>query len=162
LDTFTAHDQILFFIPSVLIPLQSQPEKGRRFRWFYHVKSDFAIKTDQMRIRDAEADSAIELLGDSGEKCFPDALALKLRVNLHAAQHYYVFFRHQPNDTDELTVVFGQEHRILRLNPAAVLPLGIEVQRSRDLLRHRASDVDRHTGNSLGWPLNPQPFDFVW
>jgi hypothetical protein len=66
-------------------------------------------------------------LGDSREKSFPDSLALKSRVNLHSAQHNHAFFCRQPNDADQLTVMFGEQHRILRPNSAAVAPLGIEV-----------------------------------
>jgi hypothetical protein len=66
-------------------------------------------------------------LGDSCEKFFPDSLALKLRVNLHAAQNNHTFFCRQANDADQLSVTFGDEQDILRPNPAAVSPLSVEV-----------------------------------
>jgi hypothetical protein len=65
-------------------------------------------------------------LGDSRQESFPDSLALKPRVNLHTAQHNYAFFCSQPNDADQLTVMFGEQQCILRPNPTAVAPFGIE------------------------------------
>jgi hypothetical protein len=90
------------------------------------VESDSAIETDEMRIWDAEAAFAIQLLGDSHQESFPDSLALKPRVNLHSAQHNHALFRRQANDADQLTVMFGEQQCILRQNPAAVVPPGIE------------------------------------
>jgi hypothetical protein len=59
LDTFATHDEILVPIAAALIPLQSLPEKGWSFRRLHYVESDSAIETDEMRIRDAEAASAV-------------------------------------------------------------------------------------------------------
>jgi hypothetical protein len=84
-------------------------------------------------------------LGDSREESVPDSLALKPRVNLHAAKHNYAFFCRQPKDADQLTVMFGEEHCILWPNPAAVAPLGIEVQGSRNVLSRRTSNFDQHS-----------------
>ena len=145
------HDQIFFPIAAVLIPLQPQPEKGRGVRRFYDVEADPAIETDEMRIRDAEAASAIQLSGDGRKESFPDSLALKPRVNLHAAQHNSAFFCRQPNNADQLTVTFREEHRILRPNPAAVSPLSIEVCHSRDVLSHRTSNFDQHSCTGSEW-----------
>ena len=108
LDTFAAHDEIIVPIAAVSIYVQPQPEKGRCLRGFHHVESDSAIETDEMRIRDAEAAFAIQLLGDSPQESFPDSLALKPRVNLHSAQHNHALFRRQANDADQLTVMFGE------------------------------------------------------
>ena len=55
---FATHDQIFFPIAAVLIPLRPQPEKGQGLRRFDYLKPDSAIKTDEMRIRNAEAASA--------------------------------------------------------------------------------------------------------
>jgi hypothetical protein len=126
LDTFAAHDEKIVPIAAVSILLQPPLEKGRGLRGFHHVESDSAIETDEMRIRDAETAFAIQLLGDSRQESFPDSLALKPRVNLHSAQHNHALFCRQANDADQLTVMFGEQQCILRPNPAAVAPLGIE------------------------------------
>jgi hypothetical protein len=47
-------------------------------------------------------------------------------VNLHSAQHNHALFCRQANDADQLTVMFGEQQSILRPNPAAIAPLGIE------------------------------------
>jgi hypothetical protein len=65
-------------------------------------------------------------LGNSRQKSFPYSLALKPRVNLHSAQHNNALFCRQANEADELAVMFGEQQCILRPNPAAVAPLGIE------------------------------------
>lgn len=103
-----------------------------------------------MRIRDAETVSAIQLLGDSREDFSSDSLALKPRVNLHAAQHNHAFFCRQPNDADQFTVTFGQEHFILRPNPAALAPFGVKASHARDVFSHRTSDLDRHNRKGSG------------
>jgi hypothetical protein len=83
-------------------------------------------------------------LSESREESFPDSLALKSRVNLHASQHNCALFWGQWNDADQVTVMFREEHCILGRNPAAVAPFGVEVCRSRNVLTHRASKFYQH------------------
>jgi hypothetical protein len=139
------HEQILLPIAAMSIPFQPRSEKGRGFRGVDRAEPDGTIKIDQMRVRNAEARALPEHLGNGQEELFPDALALDGRVNLHASQHGRALFRRESNDADELAVSLGEEHRIPRLDPATILPLGVERSRAGQVFGHCTADLQRHS-----------------